>query len=133
MRIVTSVGSAAVALVLGLMTSAPARAENIKIGILLPYSGTNADLGDVQDKAVDLYVKLHAKDIAPNTVELIKRDEGPPSGANAKTAATELITRDKVKLILGVVFSPSAIAMAPVMTQAKVPFVIANAGTAWIT
>jgi branched-chain amino acid transport system substrate-binding protein len=32
-----------------------------------------------------------------------------------------------------VVFSPSAIAMAPVMTQAKIPLVIANAGTAWIT
>ena len=118
---------------LGLLLSAPAQAENIKIGILLPYSGTNADLGDVQDKAIDLYMKLHAKDIAPHTVELIKRDEGPPSGAAAKTAATELITRDKVNLILGVVFSPSAIAMAPVITQAKTPFIIANAGTAWIT
>ena len=30
-------------------------------------------------------------------------------------------------------FSPSAIALAPVVTQAKVPMVIANAGTAWIT
>ena len=87
----------------------------------------------MQDKAFDLYMKLHAKDIAPHKVELIKRDEGPPSGANAKTAATELITRDKVNLILGVVYSPSAIAMAPVITQAKVPFIIANAGTAWIT
>jgi branched-chain amino acid transport system substrate-binding protein len=118
---------------LGLWLAAPARAENIKIGVMLPYSGVNADLGDVQDKAIDLFMKLHGKDLAPNTVELIKRDEGPPSGANAKTVATELITRDKVKLILGVVFSPSAIAMAPVMTQAKIPLVIANAGTAWIT
>jgi branched-chain amino acid transport system substrate-binding protein len=118
---------------LGLMLGGNAQAENVKIGVMLPYSGVNADLGDVQDKAIDLYMKLHGKDIAPHTVELIKRDEGPPSGANAKTVATELITRDKVNLILGVVFSPSAIAMAPVMTQAKVPFVIANAGTAWIT
>ena len=108
-------------------------AGTLKIGVMLPYSGVNADLGDVQDKAIDLFMKLHGKDLAPNTVELIKRDEGPPSGANAKTVATELITRDKVKLILGVVFSPSAIAMAPVMTQAKIPLVIANAGTAWIT
>ena len=30
-------------------------------------------------------------------------------------------------------FSPSAIAIAPVVTQAKVPMVISNAGTAWIT
>jgi len=87
----------------------------------------------VADKALDLYMKLHAKDILPHTVEIIKRDEGPPSGANAKTAATELITRDKVNLLFGVVFSPSAIAMAPVVTQAKVPFIITNAGTAWIT
>ena len=118
---------------LGFALAGTAQAENIKIGVLLPYSGANADLGDVQDKAFNLYLKLHAKDIAPHTVTLIKRDEGPPSGANAKTAATELITQDKVNLILGVVFSPSAIAMAPVVTQAKMPFIIANAGTAWIT
>ena len=129
MRLWNMLGCAA----LGLLLAVPARAENIKIGVMLPYSGVNADLGDVQDKAIDLFMKLHGKDLAPNTVELIKRDEGPPSGANAKTVATELITRDKVKLILGVVFSPSAIAMAPVMTQAKIPLVIANAGTAWIT
>ena len=129
MRLWKMLGCAA----LGVLLAAPARAENIKIGVMLPYSGVNADLGDVQDKAIDLFMKLHGKDLAPNTVELIKRDEGPPSGANAKTVATELITRDKVKLILGVVFSPSAIAMAPVMTQAKIPLVIANAGTAWIT
>ena len=129
MRLWKMVGCAA----LGVLLAAPACAENIKIGVMLPYSGVNADLGDVQDKAIDLFMKLHGKDLAPNTVELIKRDEGPPSGANAKTVATELITRDKVKLILGVIFSPSAIAMAPVMTQAKIPLVISNAGTAWIT
>ena len=132
MRTMMGLGCVVLCAVLGAMPSAPVQAETIKIGILIPYSGTNADLGDVQDKAFDLYMKLHAKDIAPHKVELIKRDEGPPSGANAKTAATELITRDKVNLILGVVYSPSAIAMAPVLTQAKVPFIIANAGTAWI-
>ena len=46
---------------------------------------------------------------------------------------TELITNDKVKLIAGFVFSPSAIAAAPLATQAKMPMLIANAGTAWIT
>ena len=129
MRTVTWLGCVA----LGLVLTRAAHAENIKIGFMVPYSGANADLGAVQDKAIDLYMKLHAKDIAPHTVEIIKRDEGPPSGANAKTVATELITRDKVNLLLGIVFSPSAIAMAPVVTQAKVPFIIANAGTAWIT
>ena len=129
MRWLTSVAIAALAL--GLM--APARAAEVKVGIILPFAGVNADLGDAEKKGFDLYVKLHAKDILPHTVKIIERDEGPPSGANAKTVATELITRDKVNIMTGVVFSPSAIAMAPVLTQARAPLLISNAGTAWIT
>jgi branched-chain amino acid transport system substrate-binding protein len=108
-------------------------AETIKVGVVLPYSGVNADLGNQIDKAFDLYVKLHAKDLGDNKIELIKRDEGPPSGVNARTDVTELITNAKVKLLAGFVFSPSAIATAPLATQAKMPMLIANAGTAWIT
>ncbi len=110
-----------------------ANAETVKIGVVLPYSGPMSDLGNQVDKAFDLYVKLHAKDLGDNKIELVRRDEGPPSGANARTVATELITNDKVKLLTGFVFSPSAIAVAPLMTQAKMPMLIANAGTAWIT
>ena len=129
MRILRWLGLATLALTVG----GTAQAETVKIGVVLPFSGANADLGHQIDKAFDLYVKLHAKDILPNKVEIIKRDEGPPTGAKAKTTATELITNDKVKILTGFVFSPSAIALAPVVTQAKVPMIIANAGTAWIT
>jgi branched-chain amino acid transport system substrate-binding protein len=118
---------------LALCMAGKAGAESIKVGVVLPYSGTNSDLGNQIDKAFDLYVKLHAKDLGNNKIELIKRDEGPPSGANARTVVTELITNDKVKLVTGFVFSPSAIAVAPLVTQAKMPMIIANAGTAWIT
>ena len=61
-----------------------ANAETIKVGVVLPYSGPNADLGNQVDKAFDLYVKLHAKDLGDHKIELIKRDEGPASGANAQ-------------------------------------------------
>ncbi len=67
-----------------------AHAETIKIGVVLPYSGPNSDLGDQIDKAYDLYLKLHAKDLGDYKIELIKRDEGPASGANARTVVTEL-------------------------------------------
>jgi branched-chain amino acid transport system substrate-binding protein len=118
---------------LALTVGTAAQAADVKIGIVLPFSGANADLGHQIDKAFDLYVKLHEKDIAPHKLTIIKRDEGPPTGAVAKTVTTELITNDKVQLVTGFVFSPSAIALAPVITQSKVPMVIANAGTAWIT
>ncbi len=129
MKIFRWLGLAALALAVG----GTAQAATVKIGVVLPFSGANADLGHQIDKAFDLYVKLHAKDIAPNKVEIIKRDEGPPTGAQAKTVTTELILNDKVQLVTGFVFSPSAIALAPVITKAKIPMVIANAGTAWIT
>src|SRR3972149_6425439 len=118
---------------LGLGLCGTAQADTIKIGVVLPFTGVNADLGTQIDKAFDLYVKLHARDIAPHKVEIIKRDEGPPSGAVAKTVTTELVTRDKVQILTGYVFSPSAIATASVATQGKTPMIIANAGTAWIT
>jgi branched-chain amino acid transport system substrate-binding protein len=129
MQIFRWVGAAALALAVG----GTAQAETVKVGVVLPFSGANADLGHQIDKAFDLYAKLHTNDIAPHKVEIVKRDEGPPTGAQAKTVATELITNDKVQILTGFVFSPSAIALAPVVTQAKVPMVIANAGTAWIT
>ncbi len=118
---------------LALTVGGTAQAADVKIGVVLPFSGPNADLGHQIDKAFDLYIKLHAKDIAPHKVTIIKRDEGPPTGAQAKTVTTELITNDKVQILTGFVFSPSAIALAPVINQAKMPMVIANAGTAWIT
>ncbi len=129
MNMLRWLGLAALAMTVG----GTAQAADVKIGVVLPFSGANADLGHQIDKAFDLYVKLHEKDLAPNKVTIIKRDEGPPTGAQAKTVTTELITNDKVQLVTGFVFSPSAIALAPVITQAKVPMVIANAGTAWIT
>jgi branched-chain amino acid transport system substrate-binding protein len=129
MKIFRWLGLAALALTVG----GTAQGATVKIGVVLPFSGANADLGHQIDKAFDLYVKLHAKDIAPHKVEIIKRDEGPPTGAQAKTVTTELILNDKVQLVTGFVFSPSAIALAPVITKSKTPMIIANAGTAWIT
>jgi branched-chain amino acid transport system substrate-binding protein len=129
MKIFRWLGLAALALSVG----GTANAATVKIGVVLPFSGANADLGHQIDKAFDLYVKLHSKDIAPNKVQIIKRDEGPPTGAVAKRVTTELITNDKVDLVTGFVFSPSAIALASTMTKSKTPMIIANAGTAWIT
>src|SRR6267143_4845699 len=47
--------------------------------------------------------------------------------------AQELVVRDKVDLLAGVIFTPNAMAIAPIATEAKVPFVIMNAGTSVIT
>ncbi len=111
-----------------------ASAQTVKIGLLLPLSGPSASLGDQMDKAVQLYMKSHEKDLPPGVkIEIIKRDTTGPAPDVAKRLAQELITRDRVNFITGVVFTPNANAIAPLATEAKVPFVIMNAGTSMTT
>ncbi len=105
-----------------------AAAQTIKVGLILTYSGFNASLGEYVDKGVSLYVKLHEKDLPPGVkLEIIRRDDGGPNPDQAKRLAQELITRDKVDFLAGVIFTPNGNAIAPLTGEAKVPFVIMNA------
>src|SRR5262249_5381324 len=47
--------------------------------------------------------------------------------------AQELVVRDRVDFLAGGVFTPSALGMAPVATEAKKPFIVFNAATAVVT
>jgi branched-chain amino acid transport system substrate-binding protein len=122
------------ALLLWVLASLPVAvsAANVKIGVVLTYSGGAAQFGQQIGRGMDLYMKLHGGDLGGHTLELIKRDSKRPGGDVAKTAVRELITRERVDLLAGFVFSPNAMASAPLVTQGKVPMIIMNAGTAWI-
>jgi len=112
--------------------ASPAAAQTIKIGLVNSYSGFLAQAGDEMQKGIDLYVKEHEKDLPPGVkIEIIKRDDAaaPETG---KRVAQELITRDHVQLIVGVVGSPIAAAIAPLTQEAKIPLVITNAAGAAI-
>ena len=110
-----------------------AAAQEVKIGVALPYSGVGAELGQQVDRGIDLFLKMNPDAFKPYTIKLIKRDYKDPGGATAKTVVQELIVQEKVDLITGFIYSPNAIAVAPLVHAGKKPFVIMNAGTAWIT
>lgn len=117
----------------GLMAGAGAAgAETVKIGVVLTFSGGAAQFGQQIERGMNLYSKLHADQLGGHKIELIKRDSKRPGGDIAKTAVRELVTRDKVDMLAGFVFSPNAMASAPLATQAKKPMIVMNAGTAWI-
>ena len=114
--------------------AAAASAQTIKIGFITSYSGLNGNLGPYMERAVRLYIKQHEKELPAGVkIELITRDDTGPNPDKAKQLAQELIVRDKVNLLAGVIFTPNALAIAPLATEAKVPFVVMNAGTAVIT
>ena len=110
-----------------------AYAQTVKIGVVLPYTGVGAEFGQQVDRGMQMYMKLNPGAFAPYKVELIRRDSKNPSGEPAKTAVQELITQDQVDILTGFIYSPDAIASAPLATAAKKPMLIMNAGTAWIT
>jgi branched-chain amino acid transport system substrate-binding protein len=116
----------------GFTMAAPA--QTVKLGVIDTYSGPFAAVGEQMDRGIRLYVKLHEKDLPPGVkLEIIRRDDTGPNPEIAKRMAQELITRDHVQLLAGPVYTPNALAIAPLATEAKVPFVIMNAGTAVIT
>jgi len=109
-----------------------AQAKTVKVGVVLTYSGGAAQFGEQIERGMMLYMQQHEKDLGGHKIELIKRDSKRPGGDIAKNAVQELITREKVDILTGFVFSPNAMASAPLATQGKVPMIIMNAGTAWI-
>ncbi|OGA24851.1 MAG: branched-chain amino acid ABC transporter substrate-binding protein [Betaproteobacteria bacterium RIFCSPLOWO2_02_FULL_67_26] len=117
-----------------LLCAATASAQTIKIGVINTYSGPFATLGDLIDKGFKLYMKQNAAKLPPGVkIELVIRDAGGPNPDKAKQLAQELIVRDKIQILTGVVFTPNAMAIAPLTQEAKLPFFIMNAGTSVIT
>jgi branched-chain amino acid transport system substrate-binding protein len=115
---------------LAVLTLSPkwAAAETVvKVGLISSYSGFVAQAADEAQKAIDLYLKEHGEDLPPGVkVELIRRDDtsNPEVG---KRVAQELITREHVQLLTGVILSPVATAIAPLTAEAKVPLLISIA------
>jgi branched-chain amino acid transport system substrate-binding protein len=109
-------------------------AETVKVGVILTYSGPAASLGDQIDKGMSLYIKEHEKDLPKDvTLELIRRDDTGLNPATAKRLAQELITRDHVNFIAGLIWSPNALAIAPLSAEAKVPTISSNAAAVNLT
>src|ERR1700737_3162014 len=105
----------------------PVAAQTVKVGLINSYTGFVAQPADQGQKGFDLYVKEHAKDLPPGVkIELLRRDDtsNPEVG---KRLAQELITRDRVQLLTGIVLSPVAAAVAPMTAEAKVPLLLALA------
>ncbi len=110
-----------------------AHAQEVKVGVNLPYTGIGAEFAQLIDRGMEMYLKLNADKVKPYKITLIKRDAKNPGGADAKIVTQELLTQEKVDILAGWVYSPNAIASAPIVTAGKKLSVIMNAGTAHIT
>jgi len=122
------------AFLLACALSFSASAQTVKIGVVNTFTGPAAAFGEMTDRAFKLYQKLHEKDLPAGVkLELLTRDDGGPNPDKARQLAQELVVRDRVQLLAGVAFTPNAMAMAPLATEARVPLILTNAGTSVVT
>ena len=107
--------------------------QPVKIGLILPYSGQFADTATQMDNAIKLYVKQHGESAGGRKIEIIRKDSGGIAPDVAKRLAQELVVRDKVDVLTGLILTPNALAIADVSAEAKKFTVIMNAATSIIT
>jgi branched-chain amino acid transport system substrate-binding protein len=104
----------------------------LKVGMMLPYSGTFAALGNAIDNGFQLYVKEQGGKIAGREITYVKvDDESEPSKATDNI--NKLIKRDNVDIVIGTVHSGVAMAMAKVAKDTGTMLIIPNAGADAIT
>jgi len=117
---------------LSIMPSVAVAQDTVKIGLILPMTGQQASTGKQIDAAVKLYLAQHGTTVAGKKIEVILKDDTSVPDVT-KRLAQELVVNDKVAVLAGFGITPSAMATAPIATQAKVPEVVMAAGTSSIT
>jgi branched-chain amino acid transport system substrate-binding protein len=103
----------------------------VKIGIVTPMTGTSGAVGREISAAVNLYMAQHGTTVAGKKIEVIIRDDASVPD-NAKRIAQEMVVNDHVAF-LGASLTPSAMSMAPISAEGKVPTVVMVSGTSVVT
>src|SRR5437870_12041191 len=112
-----------------LFSSTPAK---LRIGLLLPYSGTYAALGHNITDAMKLAASEHGGKLGGREVEWVSvDDESDPAKAPANV--NKLIAGEKVDILTGPVHSGVAMAMMQIVRQENVLTVVTNAGAQAVT
>jgi branched-chain amino acid transport system substrate-binding protein len=104
----------------------------LRIGLLLPYSGTYSALGNNITDAMKLAAQEHGDKLGGRVVGWVAvDDESDPAKAPANF--NKLIAGEKVDILTGPVHSGVAMAMMQIVRQEKVLTIVTNAGAQTVT
>ena len=109
-----------------------AQQAKLKVGLMLPYSGTFTALGVAIENGFKLRVEEQGGKLGGREIEYIKvDDESDP--AKATDNVNKLIKRDNVDVIVGTVHSGVAMAMAKAAKESGTVLIVPNAGADAVT
>ena len=123
----------AFALLLTALPLAPSRATDLVIGVVNPITGPGADLGVSARQGIEPYLEEVNRNGGVNgmTVKVVFRDdESNPQKAVA--AVYELTQKQHVNVLMGANLTNIAVAVNPIINQAKVPFMVFGTGSTLI-
>src|SRR4051794_26045094 len=124
-------GAAAAASLLPRRAFAASKAK-LRIGLLLPYSGTYAALGNSITDAMKLAASEHKGMLGGREVEWVAvDDESDPAKAPANV--NKLVVGEKVDVLTGPVHSGVAMAMMQIVRQENTLTIVTNAGAQAVT
>jgi branched-chain amino acid transport system substrate-binding protein len=121
------------ALAAAMATTAASAAEGkLKVGLMLPATGTFAALGTAIENGFKLYVQEQGGKLGGREIEYVKVDDesSPPK---ATDNVNKLIKRDNVDVIVGTVHSGVAMAMAKAAKESGKLLIVPNAGADAVT
>lgn len=108
-------------------TAPAAPGGKIKVGFMLPYTGTYAALGTAIENGFRMYVTQQGGKLGGRDVEYFKvDDESDP--AKAPENATKLVKRDQVDVVVGTVHSGVQMGIVKVAKENNTLLIIPNAG-----
>ena len=132
MTIKLALSAAALAALTTLSSAALAQMPPLKVGLMLPATGTFAALGDAIEKGFKLHVEEQGGKLGGREIQYFKvDDESDPSKATDNV--NKLIKRDQVDVVVGTVHSGVALAMARAAKESNTLLIVPNAGADAIT
>lgn len=113
-------------------TGGGAAKGELKVGLMVPLSGTYASLGRDMENGFRLYLDRNDGQLGGYTVELIsvETEANPEVGLRA---ARRLIEQDNAPIITGIVSSAVALGVRDLFHESKRPLIISNAGANELT
>jgi branched-chain amino acid transport system substrate-binding protein len=127
-RTAIAIAAAALAVPLAVAQSA----QKLKVGLMLPYTGTFASLGNAIENGFRLHVAEQGGKLGGREIEFFKVDDesSPPK---ATDNVNKLIKRDQVDVLIGTVHSGVAMAMAKAAKDSGTMLIVPNAGADAVT
>lgn len=120
-------GAATLAVTPRLFSPAIAQNAPLKVGLMLPYTGTFAKLGQFIDSGFKLYVEQKGGKLGGRAIEFVQvDDESKPEAATDNM--NRLVSREKADIVVGTVHSGVAMAMVKVARDTNTMMIIPNAG-----